>query len=228
MQLNKYLALCGIASRRKCAELIQQGFVKVNGMVITNPAYHVKEGDTVYFNDQPVSPERKVYLLLNKPRGYVTTRADEHGRKTVMNLVSEVPVTIYPVGRLDLNTTGVLILTNDGALAQKLTHPSFAIKKTYKVTVDNLLDPEHIRTLRKGIMLEDGFIQPDHISYRNNTATIVIHSGKKRIVRRMFEYFGYKVKKLERINFAGLTIQGVPRGHWRYLRPEEIALLKNL
>lgn len=228
MQLNKYLALAGIASRRYAIDLIKKGLVTINGKEETNPAYRVKETDEVHFNQKLVKPAQKLYIILNKPKGYVTTREDELGRKTVMDLLKEIPTRVNPIGRLDKDTTGVLLFTNDGDLHQKLTHPKFNIKKTYVVTLNKQLDTSIVDEIKNGIFLEDGFIKPDSLIFKNNNITITLHSGKKRIVRRIFEHFNYKIKTLDRINFAGITYKMLPRGTWRILTPLEIRKLKKI
>ena len=231
LRLNKYLANAGVCSRREADEHILQGNVKVNGNVVTELGTKVTRKDQVLFNNQPVSLERKVYVLLNKPKGVVTTSDDPQGRKTVMDLVrGSSEERIYPVGRLDLNTTGVLLLTNDGDLASKLTHPSFVKKKIYHVWLDKDVNPEDLAKISAGIELEDGPIHADAIAYANDTdrdqVGIEIHSGKNRIVRRIFEFLGYRVIKLDRVYFAGLTKKNLTRGRWRHLTQQEVNMLK--
>ena len=231
LRLNKYLANAGVCSRREADEHILQGNVKVNGNVVTELGTKVTRKDQVLFNNQPVSLERKVYVLLNKPKGVVTTSDDPQGRKTVMDLVrGSSEERIYPVGRLDLNTTGVLLLTNDGDLASKLTHPSFVKKKIYHVWLDKDVNPEDLAKISAGIELEDGPIHADAIAYANDTdrdqVGIEIHSGKNRIVRRIFEFLGYRVIKLDRVYFAGLTKKNLTRGRWRHLTQQEVSMLK--
>ena len=231
LRLNKYLANAGVCSRREADEHILQGNVKVNGNVVTELGTKVTRKDQVLFNNQPVSLERKVYVLLNKPKGVVTTSDDPQGRKTVMDLVrGSSEERIYPVGRLDLNTTGVLLLTNDGDLASKLTHPSFVKKKIYHVWLDKDVNPEDLAKISAGIELEDGPIHADAIAYANDTdrdqVGIEIHSGKNRIVRRIFEFLGYRVVKLDRVYFAGLTKKNLTRGRWRHLTQQEVSMLK--
>lgn len=231
MRLNKYLAHAGIASRREADELIKIGAVTVNGDIITEMGYKVKAGDKVQFNGETIKPEKKVYVLLNKPKNFITTTEDEKGRKTVMELVEKsAPVRIYPVGRLDRNTTGVLLFTNDGDLAKKLTHPKHMIEKLYHVKLDKNLKPSDMEKIMDGIKLEDGFIKVDDISFvkgaPHNEVGLKIHSGRNRIVRRLFEHLGYDVIKLDRVLFAGLTKKDLKRGHWRHLTAKEIDFLK--
>ena len=232
LRLNKYLANAGICSRREADEFILAGVVSVNGQVVTELGTKVKRSDEVRFHDQLVSIERKIYLLLNKPKDYVTTVEDPQDRKTVMELVKGAcKERIYPVGRLDRNTTGVLLFTNDGELASKLTHPSFRKKKVYHVRLDKPLTPEDFNKLLTGIELEDGEI---HVDALNFTATdtdhtqvgLEIHSGRNRIVRRMFEAIGYHVVRLDRTQFAGLTKKNLRRGDWRFLTEKEVNMLR--
>ena len=231
IRLNKYLANAGVCSRREADDFIQAGVVKVNGEVITELGTKVLRTDEVLFHDQPVSMEKKVYVLLNKPKDYVTTSDDPQQRKTVMDLVKGAcEERIYPVGRLDRNTTGVLLLTNDGDLASKLTHPKFLKKKIYHVYLDKNVTAHDMQQIAEGIQLEDGEIKADAIEYASDTdkkqVGIEIHSGKNRIVRRIFESLGYKVTKLDRVQFAGLTKKNVRRGDWRYLTEEEVDRLR--
>ena len=231
IRLNKFMANAGICSRREADELIQQGLVKVNGVAITELGTKIKHDDVVEYNDKVVTLENKCYILLNKPKDCVTTSDDPDGRLTVMDLVKNAcKERIYPVGRLDRNTTGVLLLTNDGDLASKLTHPKYVKKKIYQVWTDKDIAEEDMQRLADGIELEDGPIHADAISYVNNhdknQAGIEIHSGRNRIVRRMFESLGYRVTKLDRVYFAGLTKKNLPRGRWRYLTQEEVNFLK--
>ena len=231
LRLNKYLANAGVCSRREADEYIQAGNVKVNGEVVTELGTKVTRKDTILFNDQPICLERKIYVLLNKPKDTVTTSDDPQGRQTVMDLVRNASQErIYPVGRLDRNTTGVLLLTNDGDLASKLTHPKFVKKKIYHVWLDKDVNPEDLAKISAGIELEDGPIHADAIAYANekdkNQIGIEIHSGKNRIVRRIFEYLGYRVTKLDRVYFAGLTKKNLPRGRWRHLTQQEVNMLK--
>ena len=231
IRLNKYLANAGVCSRREADEFIQAGVVTVNGEVVTELGTKVLRTDEVKFHDQPVSMEKKVYVLLNKPKDYVTTSDDPQQRKTVMDLVKDAcPERIYPVGRLDRNTTGVLLLTNDGDLASKLTHPKFLKKKIYHVHLDKAVTAHDMQQIAEGIQLEDGEIKADAIEYVDEKdkkqVGIEIHSGKNRIVRRIFESMGYRVVKLDRVQFAGLTKKNVRRGDWRYLTEEEVDRLR--
>ena len=222
IRLNKFLANAGVCSRREADEFITAGVVSVNGEVVTELGTKIKRGDEVKFHDQAVSIERKIYVLLNKPKDTVTTSDDPQARRTVMDLVKGAcSERIYPVGRLDRNTTGVLLLTNDGDLASKLTHPKYLKKKIYHVHLDKNLTKADMEQIAAGIQLDDGEIQADAISYtddfKKDEVGIEIHSGKNRIVRRIFESLGYKVVKLDRVFFAGLTKKGLRRGEWRYL-----------
>ena len=231
IRLNKFLANAGVCSRREADEFIQAGVVTVNGEVVTELGTKVMRTDEVKFHDQPVTLEKKVYVLLNKPKDYVTTSDDPQQRKTVMDLVQNVcPERIYPVGRLDRNTTGVLLLTNDGDLASKLTHPKFLKKKVYHVYLDKNVTAHDMQQIATGIQLEDGEIKADAIEYASDTdksqVGIEIHSGKNRIVRRIFESLGYRVVKLDRVQFAGLTKKNLRRGDWRFLTEKEVEMLR--
>ena len=231
IRLNKFLANAGVCSRREADEFITAGVVSVNGEVVTELGTKIKRSDVVKFHDEPVSIERKVYVLLNKPKDTVTTSDDPQERRTVMDLVKGAcNERIYPVGRLDRNTTGVLLLTNDGDLASKLTHPKFLKKKIYHVHLDKNLTKADMEQIAAGIQLEDGEIHADAISYtddfKKDQVGIEIHSGKNRIVRRIFESLGYKVVKLDRVFFAGLTKKGLRRGDWRYLSEAELNYLR--
>ena len=231
IRLNKFLANAGVCSRREADEFIQAGVVTVNGQVVTELGTKVLRSDEVKFHDAPVTPEKKVYVLLNKPKDYVTTSDDPQQRKTVMDLVKNAcPERIYPVGRLDRNTTGVLLLTNDGDLASKLTHPKFLKKKIYHVYLDKNVTAHDMQQIAEGVMLEDGEIKADAIEYADEKdkkqVGIEIHSGKNRIVRRIFESMGYRVVKLDRVQFAGLTKKNLRRGDWRYLTEEEVDRLR--
>lgn len=231
IRLNKFLANAGVCSRREADEFITAGVVSVNGEVVTELGTKIKRGDEVKFHDQPVSIERKIYVLLNKPKDTVTTSDDPQARRTVMDLVKDACTErIYPVGRLDRNTTGVLLLTNDGDLASKLTHPKYLKKKIYQVHLDKNLTKADMDQIAAGIQLEDGEIHADAISYidesKKSDVGIEIHSGKNRIVRRIFESLGYKVVKLDRVYFAGLTKKGLRRGEWRYLSENEVNFLR--
>jgi len=231
IRLNKFLANAGVCSRREADEFIQAGVVTVNGEVVTELGTKVMRTDVVKFHDEPVLLEKKVYVLLNKPKDYVTTSDDPQQRKTVMDLVKNAcPERIYPVGRLDRNTTGVLLLTNDGDMASKLTHPKFLKKKIYHVYLDRNVTAHDLQQIAEGITLDDGEIKADAIEYADpvdkKQVGIEIHSGKNRIVRRIFESFGYKVLKLDRVQFAGLTKKNLRRGDWRYLTEEEVDRLR--
>ena len=231
IRLNKYLANAGVCSRREADDFIQAGVVSVNGQVVTELGTKVLRGDEVKFHDQPVTLEKKVYVLLNKPKDYVTTSDDPQQRKTVMDLVKDAcSERIYPVGRLDRNTTGVLLLTNDGEMASKLTHPKFLKKKVYHVYLDKNVTMHDMQQIASGIELEDGEIHADAIEYADDhdksQVGIEIHSGKNRIVRRIFESLGYRVTKLDRVQFAGLTKKNLRRGDWRFLTEQEVDMLR--
>ncbi len=231
IRLNKFLANAGICSRREADEYIQQGLVKVNGEVVTELGTKITHSDTVEYNGKAVALESKCYILLNKPKDCVTTSEDPNGRTTVMDLIKGAcEERVYPVGRLDRNTTGVLLLTNDGDLASKLTHPKYVKKKIYHVWTDKDISEDDMQRIADGIELDDGPIHADAISYATDTdrnqAGIEIHSGRNRIVRRIFESLGYHVTKLDRVYFAGLTKKNLPRGRWRYLTQEEVNFLK--
>ena len=231
IRLNKFLANAGICSRREADEFITAGVVSVNGVVVTELGTKVKRTDEIKFHDQPVNIERKVYVLLNKPKDCVTTSDDPQERKTVMDFVKGAcKERIYPVGRLDRNTTGVLLLTNDGDLASKLTHPKYLKKKIYHVYCDKNVTKADLDQIVSGITLDDGEIHADAVSYASETdksqVGIEIHSGKNRIVRRIFEALGYRVIKLDRVYFAGLTKKGLRRGDWRYLTEQEVNMLR--
>ena len=232
MPLNKYLAHCGVCSRRDAAELIRTGVVSVDGVFITEPGFKLLGKEEVKANGKKVSIQKElVYILLNKPKDYITTSDDPQGRKTVLDLLKgSTTQRIYPVGRLDRNTTGVLLFTNDGELTQKLSHPSFQIKKVYEVTLDRALEKKDFEQLLQGVTLEDGFVAPDALGYvdaqNKRVIGIEIHSGRNRIVRRIFEHLGYDVKGLDRVLFANLTKKNVDRGKWRFLSEKEVRLLK--
>ncbi len=231
IRLNKYIAASGICSRREADRLIGAGLISVNGKVVTELGSKVKQTDEVRYNGERIRNERKVYLLLNKPKDFVTTTRDPKERKTVMALIRNAcPERVYPVGRLDRNTTGVLLFTNDGEMAKKLTHPSYNKKKIYHVFLDKKVTQNDLRTLEGGIELEDGLIRPDSISYvhaeNKQEIGLEIHSGRNRIVRRMFESLGYRVVKLDRVYFAGLTKKNLPRGKWRFLTEKEVNRLR--
>jgi 23S rRNA pseudouridine2605 synthase len=233
LRLNKYLANAGVCSRREADEFIKAGVVKVNGNVITELGTKVKRADEVFFHDEPVKLEQKVYVLLNKPRNCVTTADDPQERLTVMDMVKTACTErIFPVGRLDRNTTGVLLLTNDGDLSSKLTHPKYLKKKIYHAWLDKPVSVEDMQKMADGVELEDGEIHADAISYvtdeeqDKNQVGVEIHSGRNRVVRRMFESLGYHVIKLDRVYFAGLTKKNLKRGQWRYLSEKEVSLLR--
>ena len=231
MPLNKYIAHSGECSRRDAAELIKQGKVKVNGELITEPGHKIEQDDKVTLSGKKLTPQKGlVYVLLNKPKGFITTNEDERGRKTVMDLVANADAgRLFPVGRLDRATTGLILLTNDGNLTQKLSHPSFNIKKVYHVTLDKPLTKTDFEKVMSGLELEDGKAEVDEMAYleAKNELGLEIHSGKNRIVRRIFESMGYVVEKLDRMMYAGLTKKNLPRGKWRYLNEQEIVLLKH-
>lgn len=233
IRLNKYIANSGICSRREADELITQGLVEVNGKVVTEMGYQVQKTDRVVFDGQSITPEKPVYVLLNKPKGYISTTKDEKARKTVMDLVANAsPYRLFPVGRLDRQTTGLILLTNDGHLTKKLTHPSFGVKKIYHVTLDRKLSVEDLRTIADGVRLEEGLAEVDSISYiegkPKNEIGIEIHIGWNRVVRRIFKKMGYEVEALDRVIFAGLTKKNIKRGHWRILTEMEVNNLKML
>lgn len=231
--LNKYLAIAGVASRRETVELIKEGHVTVNDELVTDPSYKVKSGDKVKYKDKIVKPEQKVYLLLNKPKGYITTVSDERGRRTVIDLVSDAgKYRLYPVGRLDRDTTGLLVITNDGDLAQKLSHPKYEVPKRYYAVLDKDLEVADFQKIKKGLHLPDGKIKVDKIFYvpnkPKNHVNVELHSGKNRIVKRIFLHVGYKVTKLDRTMYANLAKKDLPVGKWRHLTKEEIESLKSL
>ena len=231
IRLNRYIAQSGLCSRREADELIADGKVTVNGVVVTEMGSKVQPTDEVCVNDSRVVSEKKVYILMNKPKGFVTTVEDDHASKTVMDIVKGAcSERIYPVGRLDKNSLGVLLLTNDGDLTKTLTHPSYEKRKVYQVTLDKALTKADMEQVVEGITLEDGFIQADQVSYVGESKKevgIEIHSGRNRIVRRIFEHLGYTVTKLDRVLFAGLTKKNLKRGQWRFLTPQEVAMLKS-
>lgn len=233
IRLNKYIANAGICARREADRYITAGNVEVNGKPMTELGYRVQPTDVVKFDGKNISAEKKEYILLNKPKGFITTTQDEKGRKTVMDLVAGAAEgNIKPVGRLDRLTTGLLLLTNDGDLMKKLTHPSHGVRKIYHVILDKKLALADFHKIQEGLTLEDGFIQVDDINFvdgaPHNEIGVKIHSGRNRIVRRIFESLGYVVEKLDRVVFAGLTKKDLPRGHWRTLTAQEIINLKNL
>ncbi len=231
MRLNRFIANAGVCSRREADVYIAAGMVTVNGKSVTELGVKVKPSDEVRFDGRRLIPEKKIYLLLNKPKNFVTTTDDPHADKIVMDLIKDAcPERIYPVGRLDRNTTGVLLFTNDGDLSKRLTHPSHNMRKVYQVSLDKPVEINHLEDIANGIVLEDGPIAADEISYidreEKTEVGIEIHSGKNRIVRRIFEHFAYRVKKLDRVYFAGLTKKNLPRGKWRFLSEQEVHFLK--
>ena len=230
-RLNKYIANAGICSRREADQLIQAGVIKINGKVVTELGTKVSPTDKVQYNDRTLKSEKSVYVLLNKPKGFITTVDDPFERKTVMSLIKNAAKErIYPVGRLDRNTTGLLLFTNDGELTTKLTHPSHRIEKIYHVVLDKSLTKINLDKIAAGFELDDGFIKVDEISYVEGESKkeigVKLHSGKNRVVRRIFESLGYKVMRLDRVVFAGLTKKDIPRGKWRRLTDEEVRFLK--
>ncbi len=231
-RLNRYIALSGVCSRRDADALIEAGEISVNGKVVKELGYQVKAGEVVRYGRRTLNPEKMVYVLLNKPKDFITTVEDDMDRRTVMELVKAAAgERIYPVGRLDRNTTGLLLLTNDGELAEKLTHPSNQIEKIYQVEINKPITTEDFEAIKNGVELEDGFIKPDEVSIITPDAQVVgirIHSGRNRIVRRIFEKFGYDVTKLDRTVVAGLNKKDLPRGQWRYLTEKEVIRLKYL
>jgi 23S rRNA pseudouridine2605 synthase len=233
VRLNKYIANSGICSRREADELITQGLVEVNGKVVTEMGYQVEKTDKVVFDGQNITPEKPVYVLLNKPKGYISTTKDDKARKTVMDLVANAsPYRLFPVGRLDRSTTGVILLTNDGHMTKKLTHPSFDAKKIYHVTLDKKLTHEDMKLIAEGIRLDEGLAVVDQISFiegkPKNEIGIEIHIGWNRVIRRIFQRLGYEVEALDRVMFAGLTKKNIKRGHWRILSELEVNNLKML
>ncbi len=231
MRLNRFIANAGICSRREADTFITAGVVKVNGQVVTELGSKVSPADEIRFDDRIIRPERKVYVLLNKPKDVITSTDDPHADHTVMDLVKDAcEERIYPVGRLDRNTTGLLLLTNDGELSKKLTHPSHKVEKVYQVKLDKSVSVADIQKIAKGIDLDDGFIAADVVSFvegeDKDTVGIEIHSGRHRVVRRIFEQLGYRIKALDRVTFAGLTKKNIPRGKWRLLTPREVSYLK--
>ena len=232
IRLNKYIAHGGICSRREADDLIKTGAVTVNGKLVIEMGYKVQSNDVVNIDGTSIKPERKHYVLLNKPKGFITTTDDPHDRKTVMTLVEKAcKERIYPVGRLDRNTSGLLLFTNDGEMAKHLTHPKYNVKKLYHAVLDKKISKNELNQLLEGVTLEDGFVKADEISFVGNgeDATqvgIALHSGKNRIVRRIFQHLGYEVVKLDRVLFAGLTKKELPRGRWRHLTEKELAFLK--
>jgi 23S rRNA pseudouridine2605 synthase len=231
IRLNKYLASTGICSRREADNFIKAGLITVNDKLVVELGTKIKPSDVIKYNGEKLREERKVYILLNKPKDYITTLEDPHAKKTVIDLIrGACRERVYPVGRLDRNTTGVLLLTNDGELTKRLTHPKFVKLKVYQIELNKGLRPADMDKIATGIMLEDGFIKADSISYINpedkKQIGIEIHSGRNRIVRRIFEHLGYEILKLDRVYFAGLSKKGLSRGQWRFLNEQEIHLLK--
>lgn len=231
IRLNRYIANAGVCSRRDAEQYITAGVITINGKIVTELSTKVHYGDVVKFNNAPLMPEKKTYILLNKPKDYVTTTDDPHAEKTVMDLIGDAGKNrVYPVGRLDRATTGLLLLTNDGDLAEHLCHPKYNKQKIYQVTLDRKISNEDIEKMLTGIELEDGPAKADDIEYCNPDdlceVGVMIHSGRNRIIRRMFEALKYKVKKLDRVYYAGLTKKGLPRGKWRFLTDQEITMLK--
>jgi 23S rRNA pseudouridine2605 synthase len=233
LRLNRYIAHSGVCARREADILIQEGKIKVNGKRVTELGTKVLFSDRVEYNGKKLNFEKPTYILLNKPKGFLSTVKDDRGRRTVMELVaSSGTERLFPVGRLDMNTTGLLLLTNDGELTKKLTHPSHEVQKIYHVTVDKAVEDEHIEQIKKGLTLDDGFIKVDSVSRiekgENNELGLEIHSGKNRIVRRIMEHLGYNVIRLDRVVFANLNKKDIPRGKWRRLSPQEITFLKRI
>lgn len=231
IRLNKYISNSGVCARREADELIKRGMIYVNGEKVTELGSKVKSSDNVVYQGKKLVPGKKVYILLNKPKGYVTTVKDPHAEYTVIDLVKDAThERIYPVGRLDKSTTGVLLLTNDGDLAGKLTHPKYGAKKVYHVFLDKEVTKRDMETIASGIELDDGFVAADAISYPEpedkTQVGVEIHSGQNRVVRRMFEKLGYNVTKLDRVFFAGLTKKNLQRGTWRHLTDREVSMLK--
>ena len=231
MKISKYIAHAGICSRRKADELVEKGFVTINGEVMRDVAYRVQPGDVVTYKDKVIKLEDHVYVLLNKPRSIVTTVEDERDRTTVLDLIKlPKPVRLYPVGRLDRMTTGLLLLTNDGELAQQLSHPSYRMKKKYYVTLSVPLEESKFERLKKGIKLEDGFVKPDRIVFvegsRRKELIVELHSGKNRIIRRMFSEVESRVAQLDRFEYANLNKKGLKVGEWRFLTSAELAALQ--
>lgn len=232
VRLNKFLAHAGICSRREADKLIAKGMVKINGEVVSEVGTKVQPTDKVEYNGKRVMLEKAVYILMNKPRDFICTLSDPEGRKTVIDLLGDkVQDRVYPVGRLDRDTTGVLLLTNDGDLSAKLTHPRYEIAKMYHAKLDKAVKEEHLQQLVQGLELEDGMVQADEAKYVEDSTNrkevgLTLHSGKNRVVRRMFEHLGYRVVRLDRVSFAGMTKKRTPRGKWRFLSEKEVQFLK--
>lgn len=233
MRLNKYIALCGLASRRGAADIINEGVIYVNGVVVKEIGYRVQPADVITYKGKKLEPiVKKIYILLNKPKDTITTVSDEKGRKTVMDIVGRtIKERIYPVGRLDRDTTGLLVLTNDGELAQKLSHPSYKVKKLYHAVLNKALTKNDLERIREGVMLEDGKAEVDAVNNvegaGKDEVMVEIHIGKNRIVRRIFEHLGYEVVKLDRVLYGGLTKKDLPRGTYRSLTQQELIMLKH-
>jgi len=232
MRLNKYVAHCGICSRRQAADLVKSGKIKVNDQVELNPSYEVKPKDKIAYLDKYIKPEEnKVYILINKPKDTITTLKDERDRNTVAQILEgKIEERVYPVGRLDRNTTGLLVMTNDGDLSQKLAHPSHKVKKIYHASLDKNLTAADFQKIVKGVLLDDGVATVDSIDFvdgKKDEVGIEIHIGKNRIVRRIFEHLGYEVQKLDRVYYAGLTKKNLPRGKFRHLTTQEVIMLKH-
>jgi 23S rRNA pseudouridine2605 synthase len=233
MRLNKYLAKAGISSRRGAAEIVKKGIVTVNGQIVKDIGYRVQPGDQVMYKGKEIKPETDfIYLLLNKPKDYISTVSDEKGRRTVMSLIGEdLKARVYPVGRLDRATTGLLLLTNDGDLALKLTHPRYKVKKVYHVTLDKPVSETDLEAIIKGVVLDDGPAPVDSAGYVSASGKkeigMELHVGRNRIIRRIFEHLGYEVKKLDRTYYAGLTKKNLGRGRYRYLTNREVIMLKH-
>ena len=239
-RLNRYLAHAGLASRRKADELIQAGVVKVNGKTITSMGHQVQFGDKVHVRGKLIQPEQKVYILMNKPKDFLTTTDDDRGRRTVLDIIKNFPhklnlpytPRVYPVGRLDRLTTGVLLITNDGELTQRLSHPKFGVKKSYLATLNKPLHQEDFELIKNGLTLEDGSIQVDSVAYEakseQHVVSVELHSGRNRIVRRMFEHLGYEVERLDRLEYGGLNKKNLSRGDWRFLAKHEVEKLWKL
>jgi 23S rRNA pseudouridine2605 synthase len=230
VRLNKFIANAGVCSRRDADELIKEGKIKINGKVVTEMGYKVSPTDTVEYGRKTLSRQKFQYVLLNKPKGFITTMDDEKDRRTVMDLIAKATTDrVYPVGRLDRETMGLLLFTNDGKLAEKLSHPSHKVKKVYQMTLNKDLTQEHFEKIKAGFDLEDGPVKVDELAYVGDAREIGIelHIGRNRIVRRIFEHFGYQVDRLDRVYYAGLTKKAIARGKWRLLEPKEVMALKN-
>lgn len=231
IRLNKFLSNAGVASRREADVLIQSGVISVNNVIVTELGYKIKPGDVVKYDEETINAEKKRYVLLNKPKGFITTMDDPLGRKTVMSLVAKAcKERVYPVGRLDRDTTGLLLFTNDGDLAKKLTHPRYKASKIYHVETDKPVNPEDLERLKAGVYLDDGKVVCDDARFvvggSSREVGVELHSGKNRVVRRLFETLGYEIVKLDRVKFAGLTKKDLPRGFFRHLTEKEVAFLK--